>query len=582
MKQMTTLGLSQRDAKTYTMENGVEQSFTSEARFMMALYWGTESSQVALMEGNNMTEADVFMVMSDLTPEQLEMVNKVWEINESVWPELSAASIRRYGVAPPKLDPTPFEINGVQMTGGHMRLFYDSERIEKKIEQKDAENIQSVMPTKAGSLHARVGGGGQTVKLYADNIARALSENIHFIAFAELSSDVSIVLHNKKVRQAIERKHGAAFWNALTDNIKNITSNRKERESLEGIAKVVRTVRHAATMKHLAYSIRNTVQQVTALAPIIDEVGVVPFTDSLMRIFMSGDSGVQTKDFINQRSEFMRNRTSLVNREAAEHLRKITITGRSEYLWTVFKEYGFTPQQIVDGVFAYPTWLAKYEQEMMEHGDEKKAISNADTAVAETVGSGSDVHLGGMYQSANNEWVKLFTVFGSWFNAYYQRVYKSTASFSTFDKDAFRAVVTTPIILAVGSAALVMDFPDEDEGWFEWMAKSYAGFMFGMIPYVRDMVGAFSGFTPKNAITSGQETPYKVMKEFQDIWEEEGVSLDTAIDIGKGVTTFVPVPGSGQILRLADFVESNRQGEETGSPLKKTYQAFVEGPDRND
>jgi GNAT superfamily N-acetyltransferase len=574
------IGLVRTDDKTYVLDSGLTLDVNTESRFMMAVYWGTESSRDAIRDGYGLTDGDVSRILADLTNDQIRTVNSVWKVNETQWPELSKASVNMYGVSPTKLDPTPFAINGIEMTGGHMRLIYSSTKTEK-LEEARKTDLTSVVPTKAGSLHARVGGGGKPVKLYTTNISQALEENTHFIAFAEVGRKIQSIINHPDIVAAIETYHGEGFYKAFVGNIESTVANRQQRESDQALAGIAKLLRKAAVYKHLAFSIRNVVQQVSAIAPVVEEVGVVPFVGAAQR-FISNERQ-DLINFVDDRSEFMRDRASLVNKEASDFLRSIEIKGSFHHAWDKLGRKGFMFQTMVDATLAYPTWLAKYEARFELHGDDKRAASEADSAVAESVGSGSDLHLGAWFSKNQTEWMRIFTLFGSWFNAYYQRIYKSTSGLQKFDMDSFKALFATPIITAVLSAVIIMDYPDDDsdEAFTEWLVKRYVYFMAGTLPFVREIAGSFSGFAPKTIVGGGQEVPSRFINELVSLAEGKQTTLKGTSDIIKLVTTVVPVPGVGNVTRIMDFIDSNTQGKETGSPLKKIYQAVTEGPDRN-
>jgi hypothetical protein len=573
------VGLS-REMKTYPLEDGTYLDIHAESRFMMAMYWGTETGREAIRNGFGVTDADVVKILSDMTQEQLQLVNAVWRVNETLWPDLSNASVHLYGVAPPKLDPMPFTINGVDLTGGHMRLFYDSTELELNTEQAQAGKRGEIMPTKAGSLHARVGSGGRPPMLDKNNIVRAINENVHFIAFAEPGDRLKRLLKHSGVKGAIEQKHGEGFYRALLQNIEGVTGNRADRETFPGLAKMFRLLRRAATFKHLAYSVRNTVQQFSAIPVVVEEVGLVPFVQGVAR-FSTPSTARQMKEFVDGRSKFMADRASVVNREAAEYLRNLTVDGKYKHAWSVFAKFGFTPQTIADSTLAYPTWIARYEQSMEKHGDDKRAVSEADSAVAESVGSGSDLHLGAAFHQGNTEFVRTFTMFGTWFNAYYQRVYRNTRGGTEFlTADAIQAIATTPIVVSIIASAVIMDGPDGDDEWWKWVGKQYLTFMAGTVPILRDVASAFSGFAPKTVWSGAGASPAKFVNEMQALAEGRQTGIRATSDITKLITTVVPVPGVGNVTRVLDYMDSADRGKERDE-WWSWYQAIVEGPDRN-
>ena len=191
------------------------------------------------MEGFDITADEVMTIMETLTPDQLRLVNAVWEVNESLWPELSKASTDMHGVAPPKLPATPFEVNGVKMTGGHMRLFYDSVNVELRADTQLSANKGSVMPTKAGSLHARVGSGGRPVSLSRSNIVRNLEEVIHYVAFSKAGDRLRSLVNDREVQAAIVQKHGEGFYKAMIKTIEGITGNQGQVDDYPFLSRVI-------------------------------------------------------------------------------------------------------------------------------------------------------------------------------------------------------------------------------------------------------------------------------------------------------------------------------------------------------
>ena len=579
-----TLDRNKSSEITIQKENGGKFTLASEGRIMLALYWGTESSREAIRVGHKVTDADVERMLSTLTDDQLKLVESIWKVNESMWPELSAAGVRRYGVAPAKLAPSPFTVNGREMTGGHMRLFYQN--LGPDTDYLDGETFynSSAAPTKAGSLYDRIGSGGKKVLLDKHNVFRAIEDNIHFIAFSDIGVDIQRLLGNKKVQAAIVQKHGRGFLRALKESVQGITTNKTSKEVIPVISDWMRILRKAKVFAYLAYSVRNTVQQISALPIVMRDVGEANYIAHFAKFYADYKGN---KEFVVSKSEFMRNRAALVNREAAEFLNTITVEGKHVQVWESFKRHGFTPQTVVDVAVAFPAWMAKFEQGMAEHNDEVRAARDADVLVSESVGSGADIHLGSLFRSNQSQFVRTLTMFGSWFNAYYQRMFRATKGGTEFMSfDAVEALLVTPMIVGSFASLLVMDAPAEEEDWIPWMMKRYAAFVGGTMPVVRDMVGYFSGFTPESPLTEVATFPGDVYNTMAKVAEGEDSLVGLASDTIKVGTSVVPVPGVGNITRVLDYVDSYETGAEdrirdTGDLVREGYQAVVEGPNRN-
>ena len=577
MGDVSKVELSRMDGKKYNLDSGEVEKFTSEEAFMMALYWGTTSSREAIMESWGLSENDVMSIMSRLSEDQLNLVNTVWKMNEAQWPDLRDASIEMLGVAPPKLEAQKFVVNGVEMTGGHMQLFYDSQKVELGNEQESARRTSSMQPNTAGSANARVGSGGQPVKLDIGNISRSVDDKIHYIAFARAGRKLRQLINHKDVKAVIERKHGPGFYQAFVESIEGVTAGRLAQETHAGWAKISRWMRQSATMMHLGYSIRNTAQQFGAIPIASRAVGNINYANASIRFLQQRKELVA---LVNSKSKFMENRAQVVNRESSEFMKQLISTSEYGYKWNKFKSHAFMFQTAVDSTVAYPTWLAAYENSMESHGDEKRARIEADTAVAESVGSGADIHLGRTFQGSQNEFVKSLTVFGSWFNAYYQRLYKSSKGGTDFfNKDMFLDAVFLPFIVANISQVLIMDMPDDDEEIGEYMFKNTFMFLSGVLPLVRTVGSFIEGFTPSAPVNQLPASSVRAFREVVAYLEGRQTGLKTFSDVGKTATALVPVPGSGEIWRSIDYVDSFLQDRE-GS-IFNPYQMLVEGADKD-
>lgn len=566
-----------------TSEN---RSFTlhTEGRFMLALYWGTESSRKAVMDGMGITEKAAMDMMSYLTPSELRLVNSIWKLNEEMWSATSAAAIEHHGVAPPKLDPTPFVVNGVEMTGGHQTIYYDS--IESDVTafgDKDTKGYQTLIASEARSMKERVGSGGRKVYLSKDNITRAIDENIHYAAFRNPSVKIAAILNDKGYKNTVIKKHGEPFYKSYVKTIQNITHAKPDQDFSKGLAAFLKWTRRARTYSVLHYSIRNVVQQASALPIAMDEVGSKELVEAMVS-FIPSDGRKNNLEFVNSKSKFMENRAQLVNREANEFIRQIAIGGKVDRALKTFTDHGFSMQTAVDSMLAYPTWLAKYNTAMMEHGNEKIAISQADTAVAESVGSGADIHLGEMFQSTNTQFIKAITQFGSWFNNYYQRVYRDTQGFGSAEHKAkiFSALVTLPLIVGVMNAVLTADMPEDDENVGAWIAEKYIGHMFGMIPVIRDGFSSMLGWRNESTINRAVSIPSDVMTLIGQVEDENVTPLKAVSKAIKITATGIPMSGSGQITRVLDYIDSDSQGkEDDDGAFLNTFKATVKGPTRN-
>lgn len=572
--------------RTIDKEQGGTLTLDRVGRFMLAAYWGTESSREAIRQGHNVTNADVERMLSLMTPAELEAVNGLWRANETMWPKLSEAALKRDGVAPPKLTPTPFQVNGVTLTGGHMRLIYEDHADEIRDANTRLDYVNSIIPSKAASAMARVGSGGKRVRLDSANIFRAIDDNIHFIAFSEIGTRLQALVNNKDIKAAMVATRGEGFQRAFTESITGLVTNAKEREVMPGLAKIANWARHAKSSMYLAYNIKNIFQQIGALPQALDEVGAMDFMSNLSRMMYDRRKFMEE---VNEMSPQMRDRAEKITREHAEVTKRQMFNSKQEQAWNKFIQHGFTPHVLVDMVVSYPVWRSKYNSEMLAHGDQKRAIVAADVAVAESVGSGLDLNMGKAVQSNQGALVKLMTIFASWFNSTtYQRMYRDTKGGSEFTSSrAFMSLVLIPVFSAVTAAVVAYDLPDTegggDEEFWKWLALRYASFASATLPLIRDGVGLLlQGFTPQTPIQDLVAVPKAVVDLGTRAAGGEMTAAKAASSTLRVAGTVLPLPGSGNVVRMLDYIDSYQQGNEPDRSFPgHLLHGFVEGPDRN-
>lgn len=328
-------------------------------------------------------------------------------------------------------------------------------------------------------------------------------------------------------------------------------------------------------MMHLGYSVRNTVQQTGAVPIVMKEVGPVKLTQATAHF---NANRKELKKEINSKSKFMENRSQLVSREIREAINRVTATGKAQKHWNEFRGKAFIMQITIDSELAYPTWWAAYTTAMEKHGDEKRARIEADDAVGRSVGSGSDLHLGRFYQSSQGELIKTLGMFGSWFNAYYQRLYRSSKGGEDFfNADFAMEALTMPIIVGTLSQLLIGDLPDSDEAWWEYITKNGFYFLLGTLPILREVASHIQGFTPATPLTNIPAAVVRAGQETSAYLDGNQSPLKTVVDLGKAATSVVPVPMSGQVWRILDGVDAVNQGEDPIRP----YQIVVEGREKD-
>lgn len=579
-----------------TRQDGSKWALSARQRFMLATYWGTESSRQRVRDGFSVTDAEVAQMLAHLGNEELEMVKVVWKHSDHMMGPLFAAAVEREGVAPSKLVHTPFVVNGVSMPGGHMRLFYgeSTSALEQKIrlDENPLNVVNSTVPSVSASAKERADViKGKKLLLDTSNIFRNIEENIHFIAYSTVATELQTVFNNKEVRDAIAENHGEGFDRALLQNIQGLTTNYKESEPSAGLAAIIRRMRNAKSMMYLAYNLKNITQQFASVIPAGIESGPFNYVNAATDFFANYADNVA---FVEENSAQMRGRKAHLNREQSEIMAKVVTGSKAEKAFQTFAKHGFSPHVVIDQMIAYPLWKQTFLGEMNAHGDKEKATINADVAVAETVGSGMDIHVGKVFRSNENSYIKMLTVFGSWFNSsIFQRAYKGTMGGKKFlSKPAFSALVISPFLTMMISEVIVMNIwkgEDEDDPFWKWAAKGYGSFMGATVPVVGDLVSMLTGGTNFRPSTLMEDAVYGVQQApgiLKGVADGDTTGWEVAEDFIKLAGSFIPMPGSGNIVRALDFADAVQTGEEEIPDnvvpfMRKGFQAVVEGSDKN-
>lgn len=573
--------------ETITTEDGRKFTLSRRARVMLALYWGSPDSRTAIMDGDGLTVNDVNKMLATLTDKELNLVDSIWKLNESFWPELARVSKAMTGIVPAKVEHVPFAVNGRVMSGGYMRLFYmyDQRDSVQTVDTEGAKITRSgariATQTKHGARHERVGSGGRKVDLNVNNVFRALDEVIHDISFAETARAVTRSMRNPEVSGAIINHYGKEKYESITSSLEGIIAGNVSNS--HPINNFIKHFRTAATYGMLGYSLRNAVQQPVALTNMFGKIGEVEVIGAMYDFIVNRNKWGK---FVQDRSEFMKNRTSLVNREVAEIMGKIS----GNVMASTLKQHAFDLQTIGDAMIAYPGWLAAYRKGLKEFGSEQKAIIYADESVSATIGSGLMKDMSPMLQGSGRlaqtvgpEMLKSITFMGSYFNVIGRLIYSATkqADFKSVRGVASYSRQMTWYLAApaILSALIVGQGPDDDESWLAWSAKAIASYGFATVFMLRDLVSAASGFTPSSAWSRALDASIRASKGVYDVatGEKEGDKEDIA-KILRSASYLYPLPGAGQAARTLEYIGSQEAGNEGDFNI---YKAIVVGKDRD-
>lgn len=569
--------INRRKKATVRKQDGVNFTLTHRARFVLGLNWGNESNREAVLEGLNnkfpdtYTEADIVAMLSTMSDIELNALNKVWATKEVLWPEMSAVEVRRKGVAPRKIEASSFTINDIKLTGGHYRLHYrkDPDDTTRKEISVDRSSSTVIKIGTASSMNERVGSGGRQVDLELSHLFQDMQEEIHYIAFAELSDHLNAMFKGVKnpVVSSIMTGYGEPYYDNVVETLGTLT---QPEDPVKGLWKGLKFVRSNLTYAFLAGSIRNVLLQPIAITNTISQLGE---RYTLQGVFEFYRNPVKNWDMIRKADPFMRNRTALVNREAREQLLKIDAIHPA---LGAMKNLAFLPQTFMDSLIAFPTWLGAKAKYKAEHPDasEKKAIAYAGEMVKKTIGSGLAKDVGSILNKgeAENQITFMGTFFNLTWNLHVENAQLLKRDMINPMEYARRLgwMAMAPALIAMW---LLDDVPEDDEELIPHALKEIAYYNMSSLFLVRDLASKMDGFNPSIPGLKFADGIVRVGDEMRGlIVGDEEFDAETVASIIRGVQPLIPIPGSGQIARTLEGLSD---------PKQDIYGALVEGKERN-
>ncbi len=382
-KHFTPKELSEYKNKREFIEP-VGRHLTREEILSMALNWGNEGNRDRIRRGYNLSDAQVKEITDRLSKKEWDFVQGVWDHLETYWPDIVALEQKVNGVEPKGVDRARVDTPHGEYAGGYFPIAYDFEKSSdayQTAEQKNALYKQfsaTAAHTDTGHTSERVATVARPVRLSLDTLFNHLENVVHDLEYRSAVIDVNRFLKQGDVKAALENAIGVKGAKSIGDWLKAAASDQGEHLSMAD--KAIRWFRFNATFATLGYRVVNFPLDVAGNSiNAVWEIGPQRFASAMKEFAMNpGD----TKEFVHSKSERMRLRAELRDRDINEMAKKWQ--GKDSAL----KKYGFLIQSVADEAVSVPLWNEVYKRSLDKYGEEK-AINIADETVARTVGSGS-------------------------------------------------------------------------------------------------------------------------------------------------------------------------------------------------
>lgn len=534
--------------KTVTLP-ALNDSFTRGELFVAFLNMGNEGNLLRLKEGYGWTDAQLEAIKNELTKEEMDAAQAVWDFIDTFREESFAVEKRMNGRTPERVVPVPVATRNGASRGGYFPISYDADLSETAFlrEQKDLDQTlfggrnYGAAQTKQGHLKERAaGGGGQAIALDLSVITNHVYNVVHDITHREAVVNVAKIIKDPEVKGLMETYLGVEGYREMWPWLQSVA--RDVQEPMNQLHRWARWARKGTTIMQMGLKVTTMIQQPLGILQTVDVIGKEYAMRGLTYMYGQPSKFPEKARLVMEKSKFMENRVQAFDRDVRDAMKGLTLRDSvmQEVERFAYKGIGMA-QMGVD----LPTWWGAYEKAMqVEHKDvqdvdarEKKAIAYADSAVRTSQGSGSTLDLSRIQRGG--EFQRLLTMFYSYFNTLYNLTYRR-AKQTTGYKDVPQLAASAMLLWflpAVLSDLVSGRGPDDDDEWLSWAAQKIGLYPLQMLVGVRDVANAAFGefgyqLTPAESAPKSIVNWFKAVKKAIEEGEPERLVKPTAEAIG--------------------------------------------------
>lgn len=294
------------------------------------------------------------------------------------------------GVEPENIPLRPIDTPHGQYKGWYYPVIYHPvwEGASKKLMGGDPlEQVNyNRATTPAGYTKSRTGYAAP-MTMDIDMMPVRMRQMLHDIAFRPSVIQAGKIFYDKDVRAAITKHYGEEYTKSLVPYLRDVANAANYRNDASAVfTRFSETVRQNVIATLIGLNPGTVLKHgPTALINSITEVGAKDFLRAAQGLFSINDAtgesnwafAMKTSEELSRRHRFYRETLGGAQQEVMG-----TPSLRDQIV-----SYGSMPVAMSDLLSAVPTWMAKYEASMREHGVHGDAVFEADRAVRRAHGS---------------------------------------------------------------------------------------------------------------------------------------------------------------------------------------------------
>lgn len=392
----------------------------------VALNSGNAGNLKKMLDGNGWSDAAHAEILGHLQEADWRYVANLWEIVNSLWPDIVALEKQVNGIAPEKVEGLPIQTPFGVVQGGYWPLVYDFlspefAKVQANLGELSPLNEQggARATTPRGHTKARVDGFAAPVVLDVTMIANHLSGVIHDLTHRVAIADARKLITAPTVRQVMNERMGRFQAQQFVNILDGITNDLSP-GSAEGVSIFRRTMtalRSNAAIAWMGYSVTTVFNQLGGASQALDYFAQKGQRKHYMRALAKYSMNpLKTRADVLALSGEMRNRAINLDPSIRQATQRIIRVGEGQ-IGTAFnklknghdaiKRWAFVPMSLMQSVVDTPVWMGAYEAEggVNSGNGGQDAIAAADRAVRLTQMAGGAKDLAPIQ---HNELAKFF------------------------------------------------------------------------------------------------------------------------------------------------------------------------------
>lgn len=550
------------------------RQWTVERMIAALLNTGNQHNLSVMMQAYNLNLNQVNQISSYFSSEELQSIQSIWNIIDTLWKPLDQAHFDLYNVHLQKVIPeeiTLDSMNGiVNLSGGYYPLVFDSkisDKAGKFAEEKDIMQSRKMsvfhkVRPEDGMTKGRVHGHSIPPNLSLSVLFQHISDTARVISHSGFLADLNKLSLNKEWRAEFKSKFGDEQYKVVRDWIAyQANPERRVNNSWE---RALDKSRKLATLGILGLNLTVGLKQRLSMFSAIKEIGwkeiMKAYGELDKKTSILGLSNAESWQKLTEESNYLNARNGRIDRELNDAMKrlspfqkKFSLFGRNVTLQDL-QDFTFEWIQMNDRATVGVVWKAAYNKYFSENqkknnmtmeDQHRDAIKKADAIVRTTQPSALPIDLNSLQRTEGV--LRLFTSFMTWTFKWGNRLISQNKAWregAMSTKDYARHVMYEMLLspwgaLLISSIAIDGELPE----WWEWLSAPTENSI-SWIPVIRDIPGTFKYRKPIGSSPAFEllNRGAKAGKSTFDFFANDKDFTDVAWDMGRVAEMLSGIP----------------------------------------